>query len=359
MTDNNKLISLYPNEGKDLLSFGNSLISGVETKTIKEVIYSVLCGENLRDSTEQLTRKRLLLSNGSLLMLFLNGYFNDNDFIDKIPKLSVEQLKDSKRKENRWILEWMIGLTDKQVQNVLRDNPIELDRYRTRLDKTINESLERLANDFGEVEGNIILNDKEVKLNWKFLSFLFMAIGSQTLTLRGSEKSMYGKLFEKLILGTVLTVLGFNQIDKNNPTKTQKVFWLSEQADKRESDATLIYSIGKGIRFDIGFIGRGNTEISLDKVTRFEREIEFGRTKHYLATFIIVDRIGEKSRIYEMAKKVDGTVIQMSMSYWPKELAKKLKEVVGYEHEIIDMDEESVKGFLKTKIDKVDISKFV
>jgi len=358
MTD--KLISLYPKEGKDLLSrSGDNLIRGVGTKTIKEVIYSVLCGENLRDSTEQLTRKRLLLSNGSLLMLFLNGYFKDEDFINQISKLSVEQLKDSKKKEDRWILEWIVGLTDKQVQNVLRDSPVELDRYRSELDETINEALERLAKDFGKLDGKITLGGKEAKIDWKFLSFLFTAIGSQTLTLRGSEKSMYGKLFEKLILGTALTALGFKQIDKDRPTSVSKVFWLSEQADKRESDATLIYSMGKGIRFDIGFIGRGNPEISLDKVTRFEREIEFGRKKHFLATFIIVDRIGEKSRIYEMAKRVNGTVIQMSMSYWPKELAVKLKERIGYKHKILKMNDEEISKFLKSEVDRVDVSKFI
>jgi len=292
-------------------------------------------------------------------MLFLNGYFKNNDFINQISKLSVEQLKDSRRKEDRWILEWIVGLTDKQVQNVLRDNPVELDRYRSELDGAMDEALEKLAKDFGKLEGRMTIGNKEAKIDWKFLSFLFTAIGSQTLTIRGSEKSMFGKLFEKLILGTVLTALGFKQIDQDKPTETNRVFWLSEQADKRESDATLIYSMGKGVRFDIGFIGRGNPEISLDKVTRFEREIEFGRTRHYLATFIIVDRIGEKSRIYEMAKKVNGTVIQMSMNYWPRELAMKLKDKIGYEHKILKMNEEQISKFLKTEVEKVDISNFV
>ncbi len=292
-------------------------------------------------------------------MLFLNGCFKNSDFINQISKLSVGQLKESTKKENRWMLEWLVGLTDKQVQNVLRDDPAELDRYRSEFDETINEALERLAQDFGKLEGKITIGSKAAKIDWKFLSYLFTAIGSQTLTIRGSEKSTYGKLFEKLILGSVLTVLGFEQIDKDKPTKTSKVFWLSEQKDRRESDATLIYSMGKGVRFDIGFIGRGNPEISLDKVTRFEREIEFGRSKHYLATFIIVDRVGEKSRIYEMAKRVDGTVIQMSMSYWPRELATKLREAVGYKHKIAKMTDEEISKYLADEVGKIDISKFV
>jgi len=90
------------------------------------------------------------------------------------------------------------------------------------------------------------------------------------------------------------------------------------------------------VRFDIGFIGRGNPEITLDKVTRFEREIEVGRRKWYLATFIIVDRIGEASRVKELARRVRGTIIQMSMSYWPQVLAQELRQV-GYQHELARM----------------------
>src|SRR3990172_192510 len=104
---------------------------------------------------------------------------------------------------------------------------------------------------------------------------LIKTIGAQTLAIRGSEKSAYGKLFEKLVLGSLLHILGFKHIAPP-PQEYEKVFWLSSRNEKRESDATLLYELGQGVRFDIGFIGRGNPEISLDKVTRFEREISLG-----------------------------------------------------------------------------------
>jgi len=100
-----------------------------------------------------------------------------------------------------------------------------------------------------------------------------------------------------------LTLLGFRLVSKENIIDFNKVFWLSERKEKRESDATALIRAGQGVRFDIGFIGRGNPEISLDKVSRFEREIELGRQKHYMATIILVDRIGERSRIVELAEK--------------------------------------------------------
>jgi len=69
------------------------------------------------------------------------------------------------------------------------------------------------------------------------------------------------------------------------------------------------------LRFDIGFIGSGNPEISLDKVTRFEREILLSCSKFFMATIILVDRIGANSRIERMAEEVQGTIIQMSAGY--------------------------------------------
>jgi hypothetical protein len=52
---------------------------------------------------------------------------------------------------------------------------------------------------------------KQTPLTWKDITRLTTAIGSLTLTIRGSDKSIYGKLFERLILGSVLSILGFQQ----------------------------------------------------------------------------------------------------------------------------------------------------
>jgi len=177
-------------------------------------------------------------------------------------------------------------------------------------------------------------------------------IGAQTLAIRGSDKSTFGKLFEKLILGTLLSLLGFELVKPNDISKPKNVFWLSS-TEKRESDATLLYSPGKAVRFDIGFIGRGNPEISLDKVSRFEREIELGRSKWYVNTIIIVDRIGKNSRIEALAKRINGRIVQMSGAYWALEIAKILKSSFGYKNEILDLNRAELGNYLKKKLDTI------
>ncbi len=52
--------------------------------------------------------------------------------------------------------------------------------------------------------------NKKAKLGWCLLAYLLNTIGAETLTIRGSAKSSYGKLFEKLVLGFLLHILGLN-----------------------------------------------------------------------------------------------------------------------------------------------------
>jgi hypothetical protein len=134
---------------------------------------------------------------------------------------------------------------------------------------------------------------------------------------------------------------------------------LSSQDDKRESDATALWEAGKGIRFDIGFIGRGNPEISLDKVTRFAREIELGRAPWYMATIIIVDRIGKGSRIKDLAHRVEGNIVQMSMTYWPQVVAQILNERMGFEHPLVNMNLSEIRDYLTEEIKNVPLEAFL
>ncbi|RMG19769.1 MAG: CfrBI family restriction endonuclease [Bacteroidetes bacterium] len=196
-------------------------------------------------------------------------------------------------------------------------------------------------------------------MDWENLLHVFMAIGAQTLTIRGSEKSVYGKLFERLVLGSILSMFGFELIDKNDTTKSQMVFWLTEQGKKRETDATLLVRPGVGARFDIGFIGRGNTEISLDKVSRFEREMERGRQTHYMATIVLVDSIGNKSRIQEFAQAIQGNIVQMSMSFWVKEVAHILHEKINLRTDFVDTNEEDSIRLIEEKMKNIDMLKFL
>lgn len=262
-------------------------------------------------------------------------------------------------REERWLAQWLLGLTDKGFQNVLRDNPEALMKYRDRYIEVCGEAIERHKKDSGELLGSLTLcSGPKAELNWLAMTYLMNAIGAQTLAIRGSDKSTYGKLFEKLILGSLLHILGFRHVSCP-PPELEGVFWLSSREKRRESDATLLYRPGKAVRFDIGFIGRGNPEISLDKVTRFEREIEIGGEVHYVATIIIVDRIGPNSRIELMARELGACIVQMSGGYWPLDVVRELNRVFGFEHSLLKMSRTRIAKFFERRLATAPLEEFI
>jgi len=350
-----------PPIGKKLIKYtGKEMINRIGQDVIKNVVTSILCGGNVRALTESLTQRRLLISNASLFMTYLKGtklFENfDEDFTSII---SNELLKNNLTSEDKIFLQWFLGLTGKGIQNVLRSDPEGVKRFLDEFNGGFKKITMDLEKEFGELESNIKINNDNYLLKWPNLLRIFYAIGTQTLALRGSEKSMYGKLFEKLTLGSLLSILDFELIGPDNTNKTNKVFWLSQQKEKRESDATLLYKSGVGARFDIGFIGPGNSEISLDKVSRFEREMEHGRQLHYMSTIILVDRIGEGSRIVEMAKQINGNIVQMSMAFWVKEVALILNEKMKFQHQMVELPNKKSIDYIKNKMKNIDITKFI
>jgi hypothetical protein len=201
---------------------------------------------------------------------------------------------------------------------------------------------------------------RRVQLNWKDIARLTTAIGAQTLAIRGSDKAIYGKLFEKLILGSFLTILGFERVNPADNKKDAGVFWLSDSSDIRESDATLLFKRGKLARFDIGFIGPGNSEISKDKLSRYAREIELGGHRRSSVTFIVVDRLPPKSKNTQAAAQAIGAeIIQMSMAYWPRELAQKLGARVGFRHELQRMADSEINAYLAEKLNAIPVQDFL
>lgn len=356
-----EILTLMPKEGKALLeASGKEMVRVVGLDAIRSVVLDVLCGCNIRDSTEMLTRKRIASLNAATLVMFMKGQRLSSDFVEHMTLAACSGLKGKHKKENRWILQWILGLTDKAYQNVLRDKPHLLDSYTERYRQVYQEVAELAQEDYGPLVGRLSLSPRlGARIDWGFVLHLLGAIGAQTLSIRGSEKSTYGKLFERLILGSLLHILGFQLIDRKKPRKTRRVFWLASRGERRESDATALFQAGKGVRFDIGFIGRGNPEISLDKVTRFEREIEFGKSRWYMATIIIVDRIGTRSRLPVLAKRVGGKVVQMSLAFWPKQVSQVLSETVGLRHELTDMSDSQVGDYLKRQLRKVPMESFI
>jgi len=357
----NALTDLISPADLDLLSAsGSQLVEQIGLDVVRGVVLDILTGKNLRDSTEALTRRRIATLNLATMELFIKGSANSKDFVNQLPKIATDILsKGNLSKSERWLAQWILGLTDKAFQNVLRDDPEAIAEYRDRYIQICDEVIAARKTEKGTLQGEITINgNQKAQINWLWMTYLLNTIGAQTLAIRGSEKSAYGKLFEKLVLGSLLHILGFKHIAPP-PQEYEKVFWLSSRNEKRESDATLLYELGQGVRFDIGFIGRGNPEISLDKVTRFEREISLGRSKFFMATIILVDRIGANSRIERMAEEVQGTIIQMSAGYWPRQVAQVLNKSVGFKHELLRMNDSETEKYLRKAMRKVPLEQFI
>jgi hypothetical protein len=345
---------------RDLVeSKGANFIKQAGEDAVRQVVVDVLCGVNLRASTESLTRQRLAKVNAETLLLYLRGLQVADDFSRQLPQIAAKGLSQHATKAEKWLYQWFLGLTNKGVQNVLRDDATVVDGYA----KSFGESLQQIAKqakrDHGNLSCSITLDgQRDVVFDWHDVLSLFCTVGSQTLAIRGSEKSTYGKLFERLVLGSVLTVLDFEHT-QYPPTKLSGVFWLSSKIGEREADATLLIAPGQAVRFDLGFIGRGNPEITKDKVSRFERELEINSKRYHSATIVIVDRVGENSGLENQAKRAGATVIQMSMSHWPKQVAKLLDDQFSYRHELATLPPSNLANYFKRKLAKTKFEDFV
>jgi hypothetical protein len=246
----NPMLSGFLNPASlDLLAgSGASFIQQIGLDVIRDILLDILTGKNLRDSTESLTRRRITALNLAIVSLFLKGSERSPDFVSQLPYLASDILASKGiSKADRWLSQWILGLTDKAVQNVLRDNKALIETYRDRYIQACQEIIDTHKNLYGDLTASLKQDsESEVQIGWLFMAYLLNAVGSQTLTIRGSDKSTLGKLFEKLVLGSLLSILGFQQVAPHQ--LGEGIFWLSSQDEKRESDATLLYELGKGVR---------------------------------------------------------------------------------------------------------------
>lgn len=337
-----------------LTASGNDMVKKVGNEGMRELLEKVLCGGNVRDITEFITKRRLMKSNAALMELILSNLtdgIDDNQYF----RVISEELKNTS-KNNALISLWLLGLTQKALDNVVR-GPENISKYEERLIETFDEQTKEIEAEFGEISGKILYKGREIDINWSLLNKLFMAIGAQTLTIRGSEKSSYGKLFGSLVLSTVLQIFGFKLLQHPPTAETEnvsKVFWLEfEEKNKREADAVLLYE-NKGIMFDIGFIGKGNPEITLDKVTRFDKQQEYAQRQYDMKTIIVVDTTPKKSKGEEMTQHL-GRIIQMNDPYWVLKLAKTIESFTGYKDPILEVKEEDLHQYIHDKLKNLDI----
>ncbi len=368
MTDGKKrppLSDLFPQKSRLLLTGGGKeFVERIGKDAVKQVVLGVLCGENIRTQTEPLTRQRLGQVSGAMIALFANGWMRMDDFTHEMSGMAVTQLKSSNLsdKASVWPAQWILGLTGKSVQNVLRSRKEAMASYIKDFENAVRESARHCREDIGDLSlklGYVADRKQTRELNWEDITRITTALGCAASTVRGSDKSIYGKLFERLVLGSVLTILGFRKVQLGAAKTAQGVFWLSDNSATREADATAIFEPGKLARFDIGFIGPGNSEISKDKLSRFERDLERADGKYSSKTFIVVDKLPETSKTKNAAQRIGAEIVQMSMRFWPRELAIRMARHFTFKHELVHMPDEKVRDYLAAKLRPVAIEEFL
>jgi hypothetical protein len=258
-TDRTTIKDLFPADSRLLLSGGGKeFVERIGIEAVRKVILGVLKGENIRTQTEPLTRRRIGRVCGAMMGFFASGWTRVDNFSEKMSAMAIDQIKATPNdKANVWPSQWVIGLTGKSVQNVLRSKKNELIPYIEAFESAVRESAEQCEKEVGKLRmtlGFVESGRRTRDLNFRDITRVTTALGCAALTLRGSDKSIYGKLFERLVLGSVLTILDYRQVKAGETKGKRKVFWLSDNSAARECDAHVLFEMGKVARFDIGFI---------------------------------------------------------------------------------------------------------
>lgn len=76
-------------------------------------------------------------------------------------------------------------------------------------------------------------------------------------------------------------------------------------------------------------------------------------------TFIIVDRLPKTGKTQKAADAIGAEIVQMSMKYWPKELAQKLGNRVGIKHELQEMSDGEISDYLAKKLAGIPVQDFL
>ncbi len=349
----------YSEVGKNnIKATRDDFIEALGDDNIKEIIVKVLLGGNVRDITEFITQRRLMNSYAALIELFAN-ITTDHDDVDEYANYVTNDLQRAKGDEKIIDL-WLLGLTKKGLDNIVRSEDNIRD-YKRKYTDSMKDIITDFTVSYGNLTGILEHDNVKLELSWDRLMRLMLAAGSQTLSIRGSAKSMNGKLFEKLVLGSLLVSVGFEYIpeppDTIDPGK--RLFWLSHMDEnERETDATVVYG-GQAISIDIGFIGKGNPEITLDKVTRFGSYKQIGGIDHDMSIIIIVDTVADNSDLFNKAARVNGHVFQMKKEDWTISFANQIKEIFDIDNELASLSLDELESFFLETLKDVNIRRFL
>lgn len=76
---------------------------------------SVLCGDNIRDLTESLTQRRVLLMNASLFMTYIKALSSFENLSVNLSKIIACEVRTKLNADKKKYLLWFLGLTGKSI----------------------------------------------------------------------------------------------------------------------------------------------------------------------------------------------------------------------------------------------------
>lgn len=91
----------------------------------------------------------------------------------------------------------------------------------------------------------------------------------------------------------------------------------------------------------------------------YAREVEMGGHRHNSQTCIIVDRLPDTSKTREAAEAVGAEIVQMSLRFRPRDLARRLHNRFNYRHELVDMSDDEISRYLSSRLEEIPIQDFV
>ncbi|SEA91050.1 CfrBI restriction endonuclease [Alistipes timonensis JC136] len=251
-----------------------TLTDAYSPASLRMLTYHLLRGQNYRLVTEKNTKDKLLLT-----YVWLSDIVNDakNEYGENWQTELVSDLFSirSRTPEQKNLLYWLIGLTAKTSVNLgvsTRDIP-----------SVMTDLLAHVKSLFDQIGRQNQIDD----------TWLLLMAGSATLNIRGSEKSKIGKVLEKVMIRSILSILGL--VENVN-------FWINIDRDlevDREADAEIATNRGR-IRVEVGLISSGNQEVTEDKISRVGRN-----------GIILFDKVGQRTRIYQTAERHAVKLVQI------------------------------------------------
>ncbi|AGI47147.1 CfrBI restriction endonuclease [Thermoplasmatales archaeon BRNA1] len=296
---------------------GNVYISDAYTAdSLKKLTKHLLCGGNYRAITEFNTKCKIALTD-----LWLSDVVEvarkEYGLAWKEKMLAALLDKKKKTTEEKYLQYWLLGLTQKTFNNI-DGNTKELPSLLSELEEQLTDTL------------TSIKREKELDNVW-----IMMMCGSAALTIRGSDKSKNGKWVERVLLKSMLTLLGFTE---------NKNFWVDLQRDnevERETDAEVETKRGR-IRIELGLIASGNQEVIEDKINRVGPK-----------GVVIFDIVGAKTNIYDTAEKHNVKLIQIRHTMPLTQLYDHLKPLCNFELNEPPTTEKSISKAIDSLDDEV------